>query len=119
MFTKQLSKSENAEKQLQLKSIELNKKFETIDNQLADCKNQSNRSDKQLLTDCERNLIRKDISIEMINETNEKLTNQKIKLTNEKMAIIEERGGLKTQIEQLTKEIGQCTQKLNACVNDN
>ena len=66
----------------------------------------------QKLSDCEQSLIRKDLSLELITETNEKLTNENRKA-------IADGGSLRNQIEQLTKEVGQLTQKLHACISDN
>ena len=120
----QLSMSQNAHQLSATELVECNEKTELIDNELIDCKNETIEIGKQLtksgevveitqeLSDCERSLIRKDFSLELIKETNEKLTNENRKT-------IEERGSLRNQIEQLTKEVGQLTQKLHACVTDN
>ena len=66
---------------------------------------------RQKLSDCERNLIRKDVSLELVKESNDKLT-------IENRNIVREQGSSDNRIKQLTKELGQTTQKLHACIND-
>ena len=66
---------------------------------------------RQKLSDCERNLIRKDVSLELVKESNDKLT-------IENRNIVREQGSSDNRIKQLTKEIGQTTQKLLACINN-
>ena len=60
----------------------------------------------------ERNLIRKDLSLELVKESSQEVTNE-----NRRMS--EERGAFRTQIEQLSKELSQVTQKLHACISEN